>query len=155
MNLDSVPDHAKAGLIAMNANKALANVQPDEVLDILRTGQSVSQVAKSYGISHQALYEWLLRHCPDQWVAISSARSLVKIEQAEELVDDENSDGLAITRAREKARMAFWQLERTARKMYGQKDESANGVNIQVVIAPMDAEPGVTIEHDADQLQTK
>ncbi len=148
MNLDNVPDNAKAGLVAMNANKALANVEVGEVLDILRTGRSVLQVAKDYKVSHQALYEWLLRHAPDQWSAISSARSLVKIEEAEGAMDDESADGLAITRAREKARMAFWQLERTARKMYGQKDDSQNGVNIQVVISDSDDSKTVTIEHD-------
>lgn len=150
MNLDSVPDNAKAGLIAMNSGKPLATIGIEPILERLRAGESALSIAKDVGVHHTALYQYLLRNAPEEWLSLSAARSLVKLESAENALDDAEltPDGVSVSRVRESARLAMWNLERVARKMYGQKDESANGVNIQVVIAPVDGEQTVTIEHD-------
>lgn len=151
MNLETAPDHTKAGLIAMNDGKPLAMLEsPQIILDRIEHGESPMQVAKSLGVSDVALYRYLMRNCPDEWTAVSAARSLAKIEKAERELDDPEltPDGVSVSRSRESARLAMWNLERVARKMYGQRDESQNGVNIQVVIAPLESEQTVTIEHD-------
>lgn len=153
MNLDHVPDHVKPALMAANANRPLAQLEsPQPILDRLEKGETAIQIAESLGISKVALYKYLLRQCPEEWTAMSAAMQLAKVDDAQAILDDpiQASDNVTVARVRESAKLATWQLERVARKMYGQKDESANGVNIQVVIAPMDGETGVTIEHDSN-----
>lgn len=155
MQLDNVPEHAKAGLVAMNQGKPLANLEsPQVILDRVLQGESVPEIAKDIGISHVSLYNYLMRHCPDEWMHASSARQLAKVADAQDKLDDHDGvldernkclDGATVSRVRESARIAMWQLERTARKMYGQKDDSQNGVNIQVVIQPY-SETGVVID---------
>lgn len=139
MNLDNVPEHVKPALIAANAGKPLASLEsPDLILQRLQDGESPMEIAQSLGVSDVALYKYLVRNCPDDWQAVSAARSLAKIEKAERELDSAEltPDSVSVSRSRESARLAMWNLERVARKMYGQRDESANGVNIQVVIAP-------------------
>ncbi len=151
MNLEHVPDNVKAALTAANAGKPLAMLDsPQIILDRLSNGETAPQIAKDLGISHAALYQYLLRQCPDEWTALSAAKSLVKIEKAEMALDDAEltPDSVSVSRVRESARLAMWNLERVARKMYGQKDDSQNGVNIQVVISDSDDSKTVTIEHD-------
>lgn len=151
MNLDHVPDHVKPALMAANANRPLAQLEsPQPILDRLEKGETAIQIAESLGISKVALYKYLLRQCPEEWTAMSAAMQLAKVDDAQAILDDplQASDNVTVARVRESAKLATWQLERVARKMYGQRDESQNGVNIQVVIAPVDGEQTVTIEHD-------
>ena len=135
-----VPERCKAGLAVANANKPLANCNHDEVLGRLRAGESPSQLAKSLGISHQAVYEWLIAHYPEQWMAISASKSLARIETAETSLDAETIDQVGISRARESARLAQWTLERTAKRLYG--DAKEGGGTVVNVLVQRD---GVTV----------
>jgi len=123
------------GLKAMNAGKPLTEFtdNPTPILDRLRNGESPSRIAATLGVSHQAVYEWLLTHHPEDWQAISASKSLARIEIAESDLDDYEADGVAIARARESARLAQWSLERVARRMYGDT-KSDGGVTINLVL---------------------
>jgi hypothetical protein len=66
-----VPANARANIERLNANKPLANVDPDTILDRLYAGASVKIVAAEYGVSHAAMYAYLMRACPEQWLAIA------------------------------------------------------------------------------------
>lgn len=150
MNLEHVPERTRAALIAANANRPLAQLEsPQPILDRLEQGETAVQIAESLGISKVALYKYLLRQCPEEWQAMSAAMQLAKVDDAQQCLDDPSvqHDNVTVARVRESAKLATWQLERVARKMYGQRDESQNGVNIQVVIAPYEP-TGVTIEQE-------
>lgn len=141
----NIPEKCRAGLIAANAKKPLANADPEEVLKRLRSGESVRQLAASLGISHESTYEWLLRNCPEDWVSISAAKSLARMEKAEEAMDDAD-DNVKVAKARESHRMGAWTLERVARALYGDNKGQQGGVTINVHLDPA---AGLTIEGQA------
>lgn len=127
-----VPANARANIERLNANKPLANVDPADVLDKLYGGASVKDVAAEYGVSHAAMYAYLMRACPEQWLAISTGKSLERLENAEADMD-EADDQLQVSKARESHRMGAWTLERVARAFFGDlKNQTA--VSISVVI---------------------
>lgn len=130
-----IPEKCRNGLAVANEGKPLAALQGDtsEMLQRLRGGESVNQISASLGISQTALYDWILRHCPEEFMAISAARSLSRIEKAEQDLDAAQ-DQVDIGKARESARLAQWNLERANRKLYGDNKTESGGVNIQVVI---------------------
>lgn len=140
-----IPPGCVAGLIAAHADKPLANVDHELVLSRLRGGETPAQLGKSLGISHQAVYEWLLKNYPEDWAAISASKALARLEIAEAGMD-EAEDQVSISKARESHRMGQWTLEKVARRMYGDPKHENTGVEITVVIA-RDGNPVTTIEH--------
>lgn len=130
-----VPEKCVAGLAKMNEGKPLAALAGDtsQILDRLREGERVQDIAKELGIGAPKLYEWLLRHSPEEWAAVSAGKSLARLEQAETDLDAA-SDQVAISKARESHRMGQWTLEKVARRMYGDTKNDSGGVSIQVVI---------------------
>jgi hypothetical protein len=139
---DNAP--ALSGVPALPSSKPLAIYDGDAapILERLRQGERVKVIAQEHGVSHQAVYAFLLQHCPDEWRAISASRSLSRMETAEHDMDDAE-DNVQVSKARESHRMAAWQLERVARGMYGDNKDAQAGVNIQVIVQ---RDGGVTIE---------
>lgn len=135
----------------MNADKPLATVDTQEILDKLLSGQSVQQIANDLNITRIALYAWMLRNCPGQWLETQAAKQLSKLDECESVFDAEYSgdsrrDGIDISRTREKAKLAQWHLERANRKLFG--DSKAEGAGkVQIVIQRLDSTDnvGVTI----------
>lgn len=151
----NVPEPWKAGLAVANAGKVLAELDGDAspILARLREGESVAVVAKSIGISHVALYEWLIRHSPDEWRAISSGKALARIEQAESDMDAAD-DQVKIAKARESHRMGAWTAERVARAIYGDNKNSNGDITVQVLVQRGDGEPiavGAHVSRDDQQ----
>jgi len=157
-----IPPNTRAGLAAANHGKALAALQGDyePILDRLLAGESASQVAQSLGINRVSLYAWLIRHCPEQWQAIAAARQLSRLDECEDTLDGEIAineegkvdvrlDGAIVTRARDKARMAQWHLERANRKLFGDSKQEGAG-KVQIVIQRLDNQDniGVTVSGD-------
>ena len=139
--------HWMNGLEAMNKGRPLAelNQDPAPIIAELRTGKNVPTLALELGVSHQALYEFLLRYAPEDWQSLQAARQLSRLDECEQVFDspqdeDVRKDGIAVTRAREKSRMAQWHLERANRKLFGQKVDIEQNVNINqhltVMLAP-------------------
>jgi hypothetical protein len=130
-----IPEKCKAGLMVANAGKSLAEFDGDtsQVLDRLRTGERAVDIAKDLGVSHVALYAWLLRHSPEEWKAISAGKALARVEQAE-CDMDAAEDQVAVSKARESHRMGAWALERVARNLYGDNKAGDSGVVVQVIV---------------------
>lgn len=120
----------------MNEGKPLATIGAETILERLRAGEKPVAIAADLKVSHVALYQFLIRNAPEEWASLSASRSLTKIEEAEDELGDAklSPDGVSVARSREKARLAQWNLERMAPRMYGDTKNQGNGVNIQVVI---------------------
>lgn len=131
-----VPDRCKAGLEVANAGKPLAQLKGDatEILDRLRAGETVPTISAELGIAEAALYAFLLRNAPEQWQEITAGRALSRLDKAETDLDTAE-DQLTVSRARESAKLAQWNLERANRKLYGDAKQDNSGLTIQVLIA--------------------
>lgn len=131
-----VPEKCRAGLAVANADKPLAalagNAEP--ILARLRAGERASVIAEDLGVSHVALYGFLLRHAPEQWQEISAGKALSRLEQATEDLEGA-PDQLVVSRSRELAKLAHWTLERTKRQIYGDNKQDQGGITVQVLIA--------------------
>jgi hypothetical protein len=133
-HLAHVPEHCLSGLAVANADKPLAQLQGDTsgILERLKTERAVD-IAQSLGVSHVALYAWLLKHCPEEWKAISAGKALARIEQAE-MDMDAAKDQVAISKARESHRMGAWAAERVCRPIYGDTKQGNGDITVQVLI---------------------
>lgn len=135
----SIPEHSKAGLLAMNADKPLAHVEPREIVDKYLGGQSIIQIAAELGVHHTALYRFLWQRIPDDWPHIRASRAEGQYDSAmEKLCDiDTPMDGLTIARTREAARFRFGELGVLRRQFAQQKQElninTQGPVTVQVV----------------------
>ena len=164
MDTSLVPENTKAGLMAMNALKPLANLEdPHIVIDRLLSGESVKSIADSFNISETAVYTWLVRNYPNDLQEIRAGNSLAKLDQCESILDEEVTnetvrvDGVKTNRAGLKIRAHQWNLERANRKLFGEsKDKIDLNINnitrIERVIIRdgqvMDTGDSVTIDHD-------
>ncbi len=137
-SLSHVPMNARAGLEVMNAGKPLAALRgdPATILERLNAGESACGIAESLGISHVALYAWLLTHCPEEWRAVSAAKALTRFEKADADLNDplKTPDNVSVTRSANAARLAQWSLERTFPKIYADAKNGSEGVTVQVLI---------------------
>ena len=115
-----VPANIVAALTAAHEGKPLAALvgNPQTILDRLESGESAYEIAADIGVSDTALYSWLIRTCPQEWQAISAARQLSRIDISEREID-QSGDNIGISRARERAKIAQWHLERANRKLFG------------------------------------
>lgn len=145
-NYANVPANLQKALRHANADKVLAKYEGDttEVLNRLKDGESVVKVAADLGVSHYAMYAWLLRNSPDEWMALSAGKALARVEKAEQDMDAAD-DQLKVSKSRESHKMGAWALERAARKLYGDNKTENLGVTVQVVIA-RDGESHAVIE---------
>ncbi len=134
--------HQISALAKAHDGKPLAalagNYQP--ILDRLEQGESAQDIASSYGISSTALYAYVLRHAPDAWQSIQSARQLSRLDMAERMVDGANTedvrrDNVDCTRARTISALAQWHLERANRKLFG---DSKDSPTLQVTVNMID-----------------
>ena len=126
---------AKAGqLAARNADKPLAQFMGNAgpILDRLENGENARQIAKSLGVDPSKLYAFLIAHEPEAWQEISAGKALDRLESVEQLIDDAQTM-TELGKARERAKIAQWQLERVARKTYSPRpEEQSSGITINV-----------------------
>ena len=115
-------------------------------LERYSAGESIREIAKTFGCSHIALYNRLLTECPDEWKAIASSNALTDLEQAEQDLKTA-PDMLSVTRARGWADIQRWKLERLLRRYFGQDQHVGAGaaVQINIGIARKDAQPEVQV----------
>lgn len=133
-NDPNIPANCVNALAVAHQDKPLAqlNGDPSIILDALRTGESVPEIAQRLEISHQAIYEFLLKHCPDDWMSLQAARQLARLDDCEQVFDNENTDNIAVSRTREKTKLAQWHLERANRKLFGDNKINDLQVNVQI-----------------------
>ena len=106
----------------------------DEILEKYRAGQQIKDLAPTYGLSHTTVYELLLRTREEEYRAAQSARSLARLETARNDLE-KAADPIQINRAEKLIKTYQWDLERLARRLYGQSEsESANLIQINIGI---------------------
>lgn len=112
---------------------ALVSVNPEDILTRYEQGEMIPEQAKSLGVTHQAIYRFLLAKAPDKWREYQTARVMHEYEMAKKRCE-EAPDALALARAREGLRAAQWELERLCRRLYGQDQPPASGNAVQINI---------------------
>jgi predicted transcriptional regulator len=111
---------------------ALRDQDPKTILARYLSDESTKDIAKCYGVTRQALGQYLLKHAESEWKEAQVARAIARKEQAEddmesiglriEGADKDERDRLTLTLslARERLKAAQWDLERVCRRIYGQ-----------------------------------
>lgn len=111
---------------------ALRGADPKTILARYLSDESTKLIAADYGVTRQALGQFLLKHAETEWKEAQVARAISRKEQAEdefdnisgriEGADKEERDRLTLTLslARERLKAAQWDLERVCRRIYGQ-----------------------------------
>ena len=121
--LDHVPKNIRKALEASHRNRPLAKPGAlQAVLDAYELGEPITHIAKRLGISDQAVYRAILQNIPDQWQAYQSAKAISDLDKASDALDA-SKDNVAVSRTREQIKLAQWKLERTARSIYGDRQE--------------------------------
>ena len=105
----------------------------DTILAHYECGTSIYELAEKLGVDNATLYRQLVKHKPEEWTEVRTARYLSDIEDAEKEMK-EARDALAVTRARERLASARWMLERLCRKIYGQVSEDQVGGRVSITL---------------------
>lgn len=113
---------------AIGGVHVLSEVDPQAVIQRYLAGETIKNMAAQYGVSRIGMYHFLLRNCPDDWMAAQKARAFAMKEGGEELIVDAQ-DPLELGKGREQLRAGQWDLERVARKEYG-RDEPQVTINM-------------------------
>ena len=104
----------------MTANlPALREADPKDILKRYLSDESTKAIAASYGVTRQALGQYLLKNAEQEWRDAQVARAIARKESAEDDLETAH-DALSLARARERLRAAQWDLERVCRRIYGQ-----------------------------------
>jgi len=114
---------------AIGGVHSLSEVNPQAVVQRYIGGEKISEMAKQYGVSRIAMYHFLLRLVPDEWMAAQKAKAFAMKEEGEDLIVDAQ-DPLELGKGREQLRAGQWDLERVDRKNYGRDDPN---VTINVI----------------------
>ena len=111
---------------------ALREANPLVILQRYLSDESTKDIAATYGVTRQALGQFLLKHAEEDWKEAQVARAIARKEKAE---DDLEAalDPLSLARARELLKAAQWDLERVCRRIYGE-DRNAGTVVISPVL---------------------
>lgn len=108
---------------------ALRSADPREILTRYLSDESTKDIAATYGVTRQALGQYLLKVAEEDWKEAQVARALARKERAEDALESA-SDALSLARARELLKAAQWDLERVCRRIYG---EDKAQVEVRVV----------------------
>jgi hypothetical protein len=111
---------------------SLRDQDPKTILARYLSDESTKDIAKCYGVTRQALGQYLLKHAESEWKEAQVARAIARKEQAEDdmesiglRIEGADKDGrdrltLTLSLARERLKSAQWDLERVCRRIYGQ-----------------------------------
>jgi hypothetical protein len=110
---------------AIGGVQALSEVSPQAVIERYIAGEKIRKMATQYGVSDIALYAFLLRHVPEEWINAQRARAFAMKERGEDELE-RPTDPLYLSASREKIRAGQWDLERVMRKHYGRDEQNIN-----------------------------
>src|SRR5215216_3698641 len=91
----------------------------DEILEKYRAGQEIKALAPTYALSHTSVYELLIKTREEDYRAAQSARALARLETARSDLE-KATDPIQMNRAEKLIKTYQWELERLARRLYGQ-----------------------------------
>ena len=111
----------------------LQSLDPKAILERYLGGETSVEIAKSLGVTKQALSFWLLTKAEDDWRASQLVKAIDRKDRADQMLETADNP-LDLTRAREMLRSAQWDLERVCRRVYGQdvSQSLANAVQINI-----------------------
>jgi len=113
----------------------LKDADPKTVLQRYLSDESTKDIAATYGVTRQALNQFLIRSAEQEWKDAQIARAIARKESAEDALDSESPlDALALARTRERLRAAQWDLERVCRRIYGQDAPPVGAQAVQINI---------------------
>jgi hypothetical protein len=107
---------------AIGGVHSLSEVDPQAIVQRYIAGEKIKDMAHQYGVSRIAMYHFLLRHVPEDWMAAQKAKAFAMKEQGEDLITDA-ADPLELGKGREQLRAGQWDLERVDRKNYGRDEQ--------------------------------
>jgi hypothetical protein len=131
---------------------ALRDTDPKLILQRYLSDETTKEIAASYGVTRQALGQYLLKVAESEWKEAQVARALARKESAEDDLEDaeKTPDMLSLSRARERLKAAQWDLERVCRRIYGQ-DAPPQGVNAVQININLNRKPlDVVVEHNSE-----
>jgi predicted RNA polymerase sigma factor len=111
---------------------ALRDEDPKALIQRYLSDESTKDIAASYGVTRQALGQFLLRTAESEWKEAQVARAIARKERAEDSLEEistliaqadrEERERLSLrlSLARESLKAAQWDLERVCRRIYGQ-----------------------------------
>ena len=120
----------------MNNLPILRDTDPKLILQRYLSDETTKEIAASYGVTRQALGQYLLKVAESEWKEAQVARALARKESAEDDLEDaeKTPDMLSLSRARERLKAAQWDLERVCRRIYGQDAPPAHANAVQINI---------------------
>jgi len=113
---------------------ALRETDPKLILQRYLSDESTKEIAASYGVTRQALGQYLMQVAEEDWKIAQVARAQAKKEAADDVYDqaledlknagnDRDARELSLARvkvAEAQRKAAQWDLERVCRRIYGQ-----------------------------------
>lgn len=129
---------------------ALAAVDLQRCMDMLRRGLSLRDVANSLGVSRQAIHAWMLREGGEQYHEVITMALTQRVADADVALD-ESRDAIDIARAREQARFARMDLERRRPNLYGQRTQVTHEAGPQLSSMLLSAQRRVVSAQNAPQ----
>jgi hypothetical protein len=145
----------------------LRESDPKTILQRYLSDESTKDIAASYGVTRQALGQYLLSVAETEWKEAQVARAVVRkdgaddelarIREAIKTADQEERHRLKLSLACAEAelRSAQWDLERVCRRIYGQDQGLGGGNAVQInislrrdgaTIAPHNEVEGVVVD---------
>lgn len=106
----------------------LSEVNPQGLVARFLAGETIRKMAKQYGVSRIAMYQFLLRNVPEEWVEAQRARAYAVKEDGEDRIEKAKNP-LQLQKGKEQASGGRWDLERLWRKVYGRDNPEIN-INI-------------------------
>jgi predicted DNA-binding protein YlxM (UPF0122 family) len=133
---------------------ALRDTDPKLILQRYLSDETTKEIAASYGVTRQALGQYLLKVAESEWKEAQVARALARKESAEDDLEDaeKTPDMLSLSRARERLKAAQWDLERVCRRIYGQDapPQGVNAVQININLKRVGSEPRAVLSGEVD-----
>ena len=147
---------------------ALRDEKPEAILRRYLSDESTTAIAADYGVTRQALGQFLLKHAESEWKDAQVARAIGRKEAAEENLDKigtqiQTADReqrerlqLSLAHAREQLRAAQWDLERVCKRIYGQDVAQVSSavqinINLRRESATIAAQHGLTVDQESDK----
>lgn len=106
---------------------ALANIDPQPILERIQAGEGLRAIALSLGVSNVGLRAWLLRTEGEQYHEVVTCALAQRVAEADEMLEAAE-DVVSIARAREIARYSRMDFERRRPALYGQQTKVTHDI---------------------------
>jgi hypothetical protein len=136
----SLTPQQRGAMITNSGNSPLAKYDKKELTQTLLAryldGEDMASLANEYGVTRKRLYQVLVEEDEEGWKTAQVAAAIDRLELAKGLIDTAQT-ALDLARARESAKTAQWELERTCKRIYGTDAPQLGGqgtININIGI---------------------